>query len=36
MLVALMVLVVAMKFRTFFSSFTYSANEQVCRRWVGA
>ena len=30
-----MFLVVAMKSRTF-SSFSYSANEQVCRSWEGA
>jgi len=35
MLTTLMVLVVAMKSRTF-SSFLYSANEQVCRSWEGA
>jgi len=35
MLVTMMFLVVAKKSRTF-SSFSYSANEQVCRSWAGA
>jgi len=35
MLITLMFSVVAMKSRTS-SSFSYSANEQVCRRWEGA
>jgi len=34
MLITLVFLVVAMKSRTF-SSFPYSANEQVCRSWEG-
>jgi len=35
MLITLMVLVAAMKSRTF-SSFSYSANKQVCRSWEEA
>jgi len=35
MLITLVILVVPMKSRTF-SSFSYSANEQVCRSWEGA
>jgi len=35
MLITLMVLVVVKKSRTFFS-FSYSANEQVCRSWERA
>jgi len=35
MLITLMFSVVAMKSRNF-SSFSYSANEQVCRSWEGA
>jgi len=35
MLITLMLLVFAMKSRTF-SSFSYSANQQLCRSWEGA
>ena len=35
MLVKLMVSAVAMQARTF-SSFSYSANEKLCRSWEGA
>jgi len=36
MLITLMFLAVAKRSRTFFFSFPYSGNKQVCRNWEGA